>query len=136
MRLGACLCVDVHIIGPAGFRFDDKALKRAGLDYLDHATLVAHDSWEGFQIWTQANDRRIVLATTKAKTTHTEFEFQPQDIILLGRESAGVPQSVHDEVPARLTIPMAKDRRSLNIAVAGALVLGEALRQTDSFPKS
>jgi tRNA (cytidine/uridine-2'-O-)-methyltransferase len=134
LRLGACLGVPVHVIGPAGFDLSDRALKRAGMDYLDHATLVRHAGWSTFLDWADAAGRRIVLATTRATVPFHEFAFSAHDLILLGRESAGVPQVVHDRADARVTIPMKPGLRSVNVALAGAMIVGEALRQTGTFP--
>ena len=131
IRLGACLGVGVDIIEPCGFVFTDRGLKRAGMDYLELAEIARHGSWEKFQ----ANARgRIVLLTSKGATPYTQFAFAPDDILLLGRESAGVPPDVHDAADARLRIPLKPGLRSLNVALAGAIVLGEALRQTGGFP--
>lgn len=133
LRLAACLAVPVDVIGPTGFDMTDKALRRAGLDYLDHVELVRHVSFDTFQ-----TDRdpagRLLLLSSHASTPHTSFAFKPSDTLLLGRESAGVPQAVHEVADARLRIPMRPGLRSLNIAVAAAIVLGEALRQTSGFP--
>ena len=131
IRLGACLGVPVDIIEPCGFLFTDKALKRAGMDYLEMAEITRHASWEKFR---EAAKGRIVLLTSKASAPYIGFAFAPDDILLLGRESAGVPESVHDAADARLRIPLKPGLRSLNVAVAGAIVLGEALRQTRGFP--
>jgi len=133
LRLAACFSIGVDIIEPCGFIFSDRRLKRAGMDYLDQVELSRHDAWAHF-IANDNQNRRIILLTTKAETCYTEFEFQPADILLLGRESAGVHDDVHDAVDARLRVPMSPDMRSLNIAVSAAMVLGEALRQTDGFP--
>lgn len=137
LRLAACLGVAVDIIGPAGFDMSDRALRRAGLDYLDHVTLQRHDGWSSFAAGHQAGDSfaRLVLLTSKGGTSYDEFKFAPGDCLLLGRESAGVPEAVHDAVDARVWIPMAEGLRSLNVAVAAAMVLGEALRQTGGLPK-
>jgi tRNA (cytidine/uridine-2'-O-)-methyltransferase len=134
LRLAACLGVAVDVIGPTGFDMTDKALRRAGLDYLDHVELVRHVSFDMFQ---QARDRsaRLLLLSSHASARHTSFAFKPSDTLLLGRESAGVPQAVHDLADARIRIPMRPGLRSLNIAVAAAVVLGEALRQTSGFPE-
>jgi tRNA (cytidine/uridine-2'-O-)-methyltransferase len=129
IRLGACLGVGVDIIEPCGFLFSDKGFKRAGMDYLDLAAVTRHASWEGFRPL-----GRLVLLTTKASGAYTGFAFRPDDVILLGRESAGVPQEVHDAAAARLRIPMRAGLRSINVAQAAAMVLGEGLRQTDGFP--
>lgn len=126
LRLGACLDVPVHVIEPCGFPFSVKALKRSGLDYLDHATIHRHDDWDKF---VDAAPGRIILLTTKADRPYTHMTFQPGDSLLLGQESAGAPPHVHERADARLSIPMQQGMRSLNIAVAAAMVLGEALRQ-------
>lgn len=132
IRLGACLGVPVDIIEPCGFLWSEPKLKRAGMDYLDQALVVRHQSWAAFQA--ARAGRRLLLLTTKAAEPYTGFEFHADDILLLGRESAGVPQSVHDAADARLVIPMQPGLRSLNVALSAAMVLGEALRQTGSFP--
>lgn len=132
LRLGACLGVAVDIIEPCGFPFGDASLKRAGLDYLDHAAFIRHQSWDAFLSSTPS---RIVLLTTKASRIYTEFAFDAADTLLLGRESAGVPEEVAARADARLKIPLKTGLRSLNVAVAGAMVLGEALRQTHQFPR-
>lgn len=133
LRLGACLGVPVHVIGPAGFDLSDRALRRAGMDYLEHAALVRHVGWTAFLEWTEAEKRRIVLATTRAALPYPAHAFTPADVILLGRESAGVPDAVHARADVRVTIPMRPGLRSINVALAGAMVLGEALRQTGAF---
>ncbi len=136
LRLAACFRVSVDIIEPCGFVFSDRRLKRAGMDYLDQVDLQRHDSWNDFLKNNENEEKaRIVLLTTKAENSHIEFEFHASDILLLGRESAGVPDDVHDAADARILIPMAPETRSLNIAVSAAMVLGEALRQTDGFIK-
>lgn len=129
IRLGACLGVAVDIIEPCGFLFTDKGFRRAGMDYLEMASVTRHASWEAFQ-----PDGRLVLLTTKADHAYTSFAFAPDDVILLGRESAGVPEEVHAAAHARLRIPLQPGLRSINVAQAAAMVLGEALRQTDGFP--
>ncbi|HEX3431131.1 MAG TPA: tRNA (cytidine(34)-2'-O)-methyltransferase [Rhizomicrobium sp.] len=131
IRLGACLGVAIDIIEPCGFLFDDARLKRAGMDYLEFAEVVRHTSWETFA---RATTGRMILLTTRATQTYTDFRFAPEDVLLLGRETAGVPAAVHQAAAARLRIPMKPGLRSLNIAQAGAMVLGEALRQTKGFP--
>ncbi|MGO1118746.1 tRNA (cytidine(34)-2'-O)-methyltransferase [Rhodovibrionaceae bacterium A322] len=131
IRLAACLGVGLDIIEPCGFVLDDKRLRRAGMDYLDAADLQRHISWRAYR---EAPKGRLVLLTTKATTAYTDFAFQPQDTLLLGRESAGVPDDVHEQVDARVIVPLQPGLRSLNIAVAAAMVLGEALRQTQTFP--
>lgn len=129
LRTGACLNVAVHIILPAGFVLSDRNFRRAGLDYLDKANLMQHADWSAFQAYCNENERRIVLLSTKAAKAYTDFRFQENDVLMLGRESAGVPDHVHDAADARIVIPMHGDARSLNVAISGAMVLGEALRQ-------
>jgi tRNA (cytidine/uridine-2'-O-)-methyltransferase len=143
LRLGACLDVDVDIIEPAGFSLGDRALKRAGMDYLEKARLCRHPSWEAFLAGRTSPAReggphhtkgRLLLLTTRASQPYTSFAFAADDTLLLGRESAGVPQAVHDAADAHLRIPLVAGVRSLNVAVAAAMVLGEALRQCNLFP--
>ncbi len=134
LRLAACLGVTTHIIAPAGFDFSDRALKRAGMDYLERAEIARHDSWAAFLAAMRAARWRIVLLTTAGDTAYADFAFAPTDILLMGRESAGVPPDVHQAADARLVIPIAPGLRSLNVATAAAMVLGEALRQTGGFP--
>ena len=131
LRLAACLDVAVDIIEPCGFPFGDVALKRAGLDYLQHASFVRHASWQTFL---ESKPARIVLMTTKADRAYTGFAFDRADTILLGRESAGVPAEVAARADTRLLIPMRGGMRSLNVAMTAGMVLGEALRQTHAFP--
>lgn len=135
LRLAACLGVTTHIVGPAGFDLSDRALRRAGMDYLDRAAIVGHASWEAFEAWRRESaGRRLVLATTKATLPYTEFAFAAGDVLLLGRESAGVPAEVRETADARVTVPMVAGLRSLNVATAASMLLGEALRQTAGFP--
>lgn len=134
LRLAACLGVPVHIVGPAGFDMSDRALRRAGLDYIAHAAILRHVDWRGFDADRRQGGRRLVLLTTQADVAHSDFAFSPADVLLLGRESAGVPPEVHAAADARITVPMMPGLRSLNVASAAALVLGEALRQTGGFP--
>jgi len=136
LRLAACLAVRVHLIEPAGFPVSDSALKRAGMDYLERAAMMRHVSFAEFDAWRGSCGHRLVLMTTQSATPYTEHTFQARDILLMGRESSGVPESVHDIADARLTIPMADGMRSLNVAVSTGMVLGEALRQTGAFPKT
>ena len=131
IRLGACLGVPVDIIEPCGFLFTERGFRRAGMDYLELAEIARHASWEKFREGTKG---RVVLLTSKAATPYTEFAFAADDIILAGRESAGVPDQVHEAADARLVVPMKPGLRSLNVALASAIVLGEALRQTRGFP--
>ena len=131
LRLGACLGVPVHVIGPAGFDLSDRRLKRAGMDYLAAATLVRHTSWRAFETWRrEAPSRRLILMTTAATRRYVDFAFRAEDIIILGRESGGVPETVHHAADARLLVPIRPGLRSINVATAAAMVLGEALRQT------
>jgi tRNA (cytidine/uridine-2'-O-)-methyltransferase len=130
LRLGACLGVPVDLIGPTGFDMTDRALKRAALDYLAHVEIERHASFAAFLSAQRPRGSRLLLLTTHADTPYTGFAFRSGDTLLLGRESAGVPQSVHRVADARLRIPVCAPLRSLNVAVAAAMVLGEALRQT------
>jgi tRNA (cytidine/uridine-2'-O-)-methyltransferase len=132
MRLCACLGVAMDIIEPCGFLLSDRNFRRAGMDYLASLDLTRHASWEGFR--GQAPGR-VLLLTTKASEPYFAFPFAPSDTLLVGRESAGVPDEVHQAADARLTIPMRAGMRSLNVAQAAAMVLGEGLRQTRLFPE-
>lgn len=134
LRLGACLGVPVEIINPAGFDLSEKALRRAAMDYLAHLDMRRHESFEEFDVWRTGLGSRLVLLTTAAEQSYVDAVFEPGDILLLGRESAGVPQGVHDRADLSVRIPMRPNLRSLNIAVAAAMVLGEALRQTGQLP--
>lgn len=134
LRLGACLGIPVDVIGPAGFDTSDRALRRAGLDYLAHVDLTRHVTFEDFEAARRVTAGRLVLLSSHAETSHIDFGFAPGDVILLGRESAGVPKTVNDRADARLRIPMRPGLRSLNIAVPAAIAVGEALRQTGAFP--
>lgn len=129
-RLCACLGADLHIIEPCGFLWDDRKIKRAGLDYLDQIKLERHKNWNHFFDLYQGK-RRIILMSTKAEMPYTTFEFREDDILLAGRESAGVPENVHESLTDRVFIPMKAGFRSLNIVNACAMVLGEALRKTE-----
>lgn len=134
IRLGACLGVPVDIIEPCGFPWGDRDLKRAAMDYGALAEVTRHASWAAFGE-ARAPASRVILLTTKTQESFVDFSFQPADILLVGRESAGVPDAVHEAADARVTIPMRPPARSLNMAVAAAMVLSEALRQTGGFPK-
>lgn len=134
LRMAACLGLGVDVIGPAGFDMSDRNLRRAGLDYLAHVDIVRYVDFAGFQHEHRKAGRRLVLLTTRGALPHTAFGFAQGDTLLLGRESAGVPQEVHDVADARVRVPLKAHLRSLNIAVAAAIVAGEALRQTDGFP--
>ena len=136
LRLGACLGVAVDIIEPAGFAFSDRDLKRAVMDYAPIVESLRHASWAAFMEVHRNSGRRLVLLTTQAPLAYTEFRFRADDTLLVGRESAGVPAAVHEAAEARLKVPMRTQARSLNVAVAAAMVLGEALRQTAARPGS
>ena len=128
-RLGACLGVSIDIIEPAGFVIDDKRLKRASMDYYEYLTLTKHLSWEKFYEWSKENSYRLILLTTKSTKSYYDYKYQPNDIILFGRESAGVPEYVHEKVDERLTIPMIKGPRSINLSSSVSIVAGEMIRQ-------
>jgi tRNA (cytidine/uridine-2'-O-)-methyltransferase len=131
LRLAACLALTVDIIEPAGFVLSDKNLRRAGMDYLASAVMVRHVNWERFDTWRREEGRRLVLASTRAAVPYTRLEYSPNDILLFGRESAGVPDHVHDAADARVIIPMVEGQRSINVAMSAAMISGEALRQTN-----
>lgn len=131
LRMAACLGIGVDIIEPAGFDSSDRNLRRAGMDYLEMAQLARHLDFARFEEWRRGDGRRLVLLSTKATLPYTKFDFADGDILLFGRESAGVPDSVQDVADARLVIPMRGGGRSLNVALAAAMVAGEALRQLD-----
>lgn len=132
IRLGACLGVGVDIIEPCGFLFSDAGFRRAGMDYAGSAEIMRHASWNAFLA---KRSGRLVLLTTRADDSYIRFMFAPNDTLLLGRETAGVPDHVRHAADARLRIPLRPGLRSLNVAQAGAMALAEALRQTDGFPK-
>ncbi len=134
LRLAACLGLDVHIVEPAGFDLSDRNLKRAGMDYIEMAALTRHLDWNAFDEWRKREGLRLVLLSTKAALPYTQFAFVPRDILLFGRESAGVPDHVHGAADARLTIPMMPGARSLNLALSVAMTAGEALRQVNRPP--
>ncbi len=130
LRLAACLGLGVDIIEPAGFDISDRNLKRAGMDYLASVSLARHVNFDRFEEWRQKSGRRLVLASTKAADRYTDFAYRPDDILLFGRESAGVPETVHDRADARVIIPMVDGQRSINVAMSAAMIAGEAMRQT------
>jgi tRNA (cytidine/uridine-2'-O-)-methyltransferase len=130
LRSCACLGVDAAIIEPAGFPVSDRHFRRAGMDYLDHVAITRHMSWRGFEEWRATTGRRLILLTTQAAEPYTRLAYRPDDLLMVGRESAGVPDEVHARADARVVIPQRPGLRSLNVAVAAAMVLGEALRQT------
>ena len=129
LRLGACLGIPIDIIEPTGFLIDDKRLRRASMDYLDYLDLTKHISWEDFYDWSKKESYRLILLTTKSKKNFYNYNFNKNDIILFGRESAGVPDKVHNSVNERLTIPMVKGPRSINLSSSVAIVTAEAVRQ-------
>ncbi|SDQ88907.1 tRNA (cytidine/uridine-2'-O-)-methyltransferase [Rhizobiales bacterium GAS113] len=133
-RLAACLGLGLDIIEPAGFPVSDRAFRRAGMDYLERVEIRRHESFAAFDAWRRENGARLVLATTKASCPYTDFAFALSDIILFGRESAGAPGPVHASADARILVPMRAGLRSLNVALAAAMIAGEALRQTGSLP--
>ena len=129
LRLCACLGAEAHIVEPAGFPVTDRAFRRAGMDYLDRVRIARHASFAAFEDWRRREGLRLVLLTTAAETSYLDHAYRPDQVLLLGRESAGVPEAVHRAADVRLRIPMAAGLRSLNIAMAAAMVAGEALRQ-------
>jgi tRNA (cytidine/uridine-2'-O-)-methyltransferase len=133
LRLCACLGLDTGIIEPAAFPVSDRAFRRAGMDYLDRLVIERHPSFAAFETWRAGTGRRLVLLTTRGAVAHVAFSFRPDDILLVGRESAGVPEAVHEAADARILVPMRPGLRSLNVAMAAAMVVGEALRQTGGF---
>jgi tRNA (cytidine/uridine-2'-O-)-methyltransferase len=133
-RLCACLGLKLTIIEPAGFLWDDSRLRRAGMDYLDMAAIRRSPSWSAFLA--ERAGRRLVLLTTKATASYLDFRFTTDDVLLLGRESAGVPDAIHQAADQRITIPLVSGARSLNVALACAMVTGEALRQTRLAPNA
>lgn len=133
LRMAACFGVAVDLIEPAGFVLTDKGLRRAGLDYLPAATLTRHESYAAFESWRRQSGHRVILLTTKAVINHVDFAYRPGDILMMGRESAGVPDHVHANADAHVRIPMKAGMRSLNVALAAAIGLSEALRQTGAL---
>ncbi|SFK03836.1 tRNA (cytidine(34)-2'-O)-methyltransferase [Methylocapsa palsarum] len=129
LRMCACLGLAAAIIEPTGFPTTDRHFRRAGMDYLDHVRLGRHPSWSAFEAWRRESGARLVLLSTKARLSYTDFEFAEGDILLVGRESAGVPEEVRQAADAQIVIPLKNEMRSLNVAVAAAMVAGEALRQ-------
>jgi len=129
LRLAACLGIKAHIIEPAGFPTDDRAFRRAGMDYLELVDLTRHASWRSFEVWRTAHQARLILFTTSATLPYLDYAFRATDVLLFGRESSGVPRQVHEAADARLLIPMQPGLRSLNVAMAAAMAVGEALRQ-------
>ena len=131
MRLGACMGVPIDLIEPMGFEWDDKRVRRTAMDYVDHVDVVRHMSFQAFRSSTPG---RLILFTTKGDASPYEFGFQPDDILLFGKESGGVPKEVADQCDARLRIPIRPEVRSFNLATSAAIALGEALRQVGGLP--
>jgi len=132
LRLGACLGIELDIIEPCGFVLSDRRMQRAGMDYLEFSNYKSHKNWETFK--NVSNKNRLVLITTNAQINYVDFEFSLNDILVLGTESSGFPESIEAEQSYQVKIPMVEERRSINIATAAAMVLGEGLRQTGRFP--
>ncbi|MEQ8825641.1 MAG: TrmH family RNA methyltransferase [Filomicrobium sp.] len=130
LRMGACLGVPIDVIGPAGFDMSERALKRAGLDYLETVELCRHVGFDSFDDWRRSTGHRLVLASTRGYSAYCDFGFSNNDILMMGRESVGVPDDVRARVDAAVFIPIRSGTRSLNVAMASAMILGEALRQT------
>ncbi len=134
LRLAACMGLPADIVEPAGFPVSDRAFRRAGLDYLEKVSVVRHASFAAFEARRRAEGGRLVLLTTRAETSYLDARFAPDDVLMVGRESAGAPPEVHDAAELRVAVPMLPELRSLNVAIAAAMVLSEALRQTGLFP--
>ncbi|HUD30584.1 MAG TPA: tRNA (cytidine(34)-2'-O)-methyltransferase [Novosphingobium sp.] len=132
LRLGACMGAAVDLIEPLGFAWDDRRVRRAAMDYIDHVTVVRHAGFDAFR--DAMGSRRLVLFTTKSSESAYEFGFRADDVLLFGKESAGVPAAVSDACDARVRIPMRPQVRSMNLATSAALALGEGLRQTATLP--
>lgn len=133
LRLCACLGVEAHIVEPAGFPVDDRAFRRAGMDYLDHVRLTRHASWPVFEKWREQNRLRLILFSTRAAVSYLDHRYSDDDVLMFGRESSGSPENLHAAADVRLKIPIAPGLRSLNVAMAAAMAVGEALRQTGGF---
>jgi tRNA (cytidine/uridine-2'-O-)-methyltransferase len=135
LRLCACVGLEAHIVEPAGFPVTDRAFRRAGMDYLDRVTIVRHSGWTAFESWRTGAKARLLLFTTSGAASYLAFTYRNGDVLLFGRESAGVPENVHAAADARLLIPMREGLRSLNVAMSVAMAAGEALRQTGTAPQ-
>ena len=135
LRLAACLGVEAHIVEPAGFPTSDRAFRRAGMDYLDQVSIMRHASWTAFDAWRRSEGLRLLLFTTAATASYLDHSYRPGDILMFGRESAGVPDPVHQAADARLLVPMRPGLRSINVAMVAAMALGEAMRQTNHVPQ-
>ena len=132
-RLGACLGISIDIIEPTGYIFNDKHFKGSSMDYIKHIEYKRHLDWDSFFEWSNINNFRLILLTTKSKKNYCDYSFKENDILLFGRESAGVPEKIHNDVNEKLTIPMVKGLRSINVSSAVAIVVGEAYRQLNLF---
>jgi len=135
LRMAACLGLAVEIIEPAGFDVSDRHLRRSGLDYLEHVAITRHRSWAQFSDWRERKGVRLVLATTMGALPYTDFVYRDGDCLLMGRESAGVPEAVHAAADARVVVPIRPGLRSLNVSVCAAMIVGEAVRQTGTRPE-
>jgi len=133
LRLAACMGISVDIIEPCGFVWNEKKMRRAGMDYLDHVPIQRHSSWE---VYNKNPRKRLILMSTKAATPYMDFKFELGDTLLMGRESAGAPEEVHSAADERIIIPMVAEMRSINVAMSAAMVIGEALRQLNAFPNA
>ena len=133
IRLCACLGLGCDIVEPAAFDASDRNFRRSGMDYLDRAAVARHDSFAAFERWRRAEGRRLILAETDGAIAHVDFAFRPGDIVMVGRESAGVSPAVYAAADAGVHVPMRPGLRSLNVALAAAMVMGEALRQVGGF---
>lgn len=134
LRLCACLGVEAHLVGPTGFPSTDRAFRRAGMDYLDQVIIRRHISWAQFDGWRRENGLRLAVFSTKASMSYLDHAYRADDILMFGRESAGLPDPVHEAADLRLRIPMRAGLRSLNLAVSVGMAVGEVLRQTNGFP--
>jgi len=134
LRLGVCLGLPVEVIEPSGFLWDDRRLRRVSMDYIERSFYRRHSGWKSFRHADGVAGARVILLSTRGAVPHVAFAFQPDDVLLLGRESAGVPEAIHQTTDACVTVPLAPGARSLNVVTAAAIVAGEALRQTGGYP--
>ena len=133
LRLGACLGIEIDIIEPTGFLFDDRKFKRSSMDYINYVKYKKHIDWEGFYNWSIKKKFRLILVTTKTKNSFINYKFKTNDILLFGKETAGVPDYVHDNVNEKITIPMVTGPRSINLSSSVAIIVSEACRQLNLF---
>lgn len=133
LRLAACLGVEAHIVEPTGFPSSDRAFRRAGMDYLDQVSIVRHSSWQAFEAWRRPKGLRLILFTTSAAVSYLDHGYRPDDVLMFGRESAGVPDAIHAAADVQLLVPMRPGLRSINVAMVAAMALGEAMRQTNGL---